>query len=89
MEPEYLDEELQEHGVTRRDADFVLQSDLTVEEQMEDGTGGTLRIMFVGFDSNGRLLEIGVEYRDNRPDLIFHGNHATPYYARLFEETNR
>jgi len=47
--------------------------------------GGNDRLMFVGFDPCGRLLEVGIEYIDAEDvELVFHANVATPHYEHLF-----
>jgi uncharacterized DUF497 family protein len=82
----YLEAELARHGVTPKDADFVLRSPITVWDDMGPSERGNDRLMFVGFDSQGRLLEVAVEYFDEEDiELVFHGDDATPQYRKLFE----
>jgi hypothetical protein len=82
----YVDAELSKHSVTSRDVDFVLRSTISIWNDMGPSIRGNDRLMFVGFDTSGRLLEIGVEYFDDMGvELIFHGDDATPRYRKLFE----
>lgn len=81
-----LDNELAKHNVTQQDVDFVLRSDISIWTAMTPSERGNDRIMFVGFDSNGRLLEVGIEYFDNENlEVVFHAASATPKYRKLFE----
>jgi len=82
----YLKDELAKHGVTPKDADFVLRSQISIWEDMGPSKHGNDRLMFVGFSAGGRLLEVAVEYFDEEDiELVFHANDATPKYKKLFE----
>ena len=60
---------------------------------MQDAICGTLwyntknlRIMFVGYNLAGRLLEIGIEYKSEIRGYIFHAQSVSPKYRKLYEE---
>ena len=89
LEVKYLDANWEGRAIVRLDIDHVLQSTISVEEEMSDGPGGTLRVMYVGYTQNARLLEVGVEYLEGDRELIFHADDATPYYKKLFREANQ
>ena len=61
MEYGYNDHGLSKHKVSRLDVIEVLSlANITTREfDMPLGVNGNLRIMFVGYNSAGRLLEIG------------------------------
>ncbi len=83
MITKYVDHELFKNKITRKDADFVLRSQVSIWEDIGPSKRG---LMFTGFDSNGRLLEIAVEYFDEDDiELIFHTKDATPKRRKLFE----
>jgi len=82
---EYDDAQISKHGLSRRDVDFALRSqvwdDLGVSERGND------RLMFVGFAEDGRLIEVGVEYFDKEDkERVFHADLATPKYQKLFKK---
>jgi hypothetical protein len=85
----YLEANWKGRGITPLDVDFVMRSTISAEEEMSDGVGGTLRVMFVGYTQSARLLEVGVEYLDDQEELVFHADDATPYYENLFREVNQ
>jgi uncharacterized DUF497 family protein len=80
----YNFESLDRHGVSVGDADDVLMSDTWKE--MPPTERGNERLMFVGFTSNGRLIEAGVEYFDDEDrEHVFHANDVTDHYKQVFE----
>ena len=82
----YIQPELRKNNITIRDADFVLRLPITVWTDISPSRRGNDRLMFTGFDSSGRLLEIAVEYFDDEDiELVFHGDKATTKYRKLFE----
>jgi uncharacterized DUF497 family protein len=81
---EYDDEEITKHGLSRRDVDLALRSE--VWEDMGASKRGNDRIMFVGFSEDGRLIEVGVEYFDKEnKEWAFHADLATPKYQKFFK----
>ena len=87
-ETRYLDSEWAERNITRKDIDYVLRS--PVWEDMGPSHRGNDRLMFVGFDSSGRLLEVGLEYiNDEDVEFIFHANYATPQYENLYTRSRQ
>jgi hypothetical protein len=87
-ETRYLDDEWAGRNISRKDIDAVLRS--FVFDDMGPSKRGNDRLMFVGFDSSGRLLEAGVEYIDNEDvELVFHANDATPKYKKLYTRSRQ
>lgn len=90
MRTKYLVDELAKHNVTPQDADFVLRSEISVWDNIGPSKRGNDRLMFVGLDSSGRLLEVGVEYLDDADqELAFHANDATARYRKMFERARK
>jgi hypothetical protein len=78
-------ESLDRHGVSPADADDVIATGIW--EELAPSVRGNERLMFVGFTSNGRLLEVGVEYFDKKNlEYIFHADDATRYYRTIFKQ---
>lgn len=73
------------HGLTEEDIEQVLATDATVWTTMTPSPDGHERAMVIGFDSQGRLLEVGIELTDDGY-VVFHANKATAASQRLFEE---
>ncbi len=85
MFTKYKEAELLKHKITPKDVDFVLRSEISIWQELPPSRRGNDRVMLVGFDPAGRLLEVGVEYFDNEDtELIFHAIKATPGYRNLF-----
>ena len=75
------------HGITSERMREVLGSDYT--EAFDEGFDrtGCYRVMYVGFDSQGVLLEVGVKFVGIlESKYVFHANKATTYYQELFNE---
>lgn len=84
----YNFESLDRHGVSVEDTDEVIEAG--VWKTMIPSKRGNERLMFVGFNANGRLLEVGVEYFDNDDiEYIFHAQDVTTRYRRVFEKRMR
>jgi hypothetical protein len=88
MEYEYNEENLRRHGVSITEADEVLDINNPTRRDFDMSLSRRerLRIMFVGFNSAGRLLEIGVEFISENKAYVFHGQAVSPLYRRLYEE---
>ncbi len=88
MEYEYHDHNLSKHGVSRSDVGEVLAvSNMTTREfDISLSNKDNLRIIFVGFNYAGRLLEIGAELKSENKAYIFHGQSVSPHYRKLYEE---
>ncbi|MBX9721611.1 MAG: hypothetical protein K2X81_09470, partial [Candidatus Obscuribacterales bacterium] len=65
----------------------ILQSNLTVEFPLPESRRGNPRLMFIGFTTAGRCLEIGVEFLSEESWLVFHANDITKQYAKLLSNT--
>ena len=88
MKYTYNDESLIRHGAARKDVDEVL-SDKNISRrdfELLQSIDGNLRLMFVGFNSAGRLLEIGVQFIDENYEHIFHAQAVSPKFHKLYEE---
>ena len=56
-------------------------------EELGPSARGNERLMFIGFTSSGRLLEIGVEYFDDKNlEYVFHADDATTHYKKIFKQ---
>jgi uncharacterized DUF497 family protein len=88
MEYKYNDESLKRHGVLRKDADEVLAEEniLTRDFELQLSVTGETRVMFVGFNEAGRLLEVAVEFQKNAKPYIFHAQTASPKFRKLYED---
>ncbi|MCC7527895.1 MAG: hypothetical protein IT342_05195 [Candidatus Melainabacteria bacterium] len=84
----YHAQNLAAHDVTSDMVDESLADPFVVDEDLESNDGN-FRVMFVGKTQSERLLEIGIEYRDDDIDFVFHGMSATPYYAALYERQGK
>lgn len=83
----YNDESLSRHGVSREDADCVIATGWWFE--MDRSERGNTRNMFVGFTRDGRLLEVGVEYFENKSqEHVFHADDATKIYRELYTSSS-
>lgn len=81
----YNFESLERHGISQIDSDEVLASGIW--EEMPPSERSNARLMFIGFTSGGRLLEVGVEYfNDEDREHIFHANDATTHHRIVFEK---
>jgi uncharacterized DUF497 family protein len=75
-----------DHGVTQEEVDQVLRSDVTAEFDLVPSQRGNERMMLVGFTSEGRLLELGIEFFfDEDKMYVFHADDATKTYRTEFE----
>jgi hypothetical protein len=45
-----------------------------------------LRMMFVGYNFAGQLLEAGVEFFSEQQAYVFHGQPISPKYRKLYKE---
>ncbi len=88
MEYVYNDKGLAKHRVSRLDVDQVLSisNSSTRDFDLDLGLDDHLRIMFVGYNHAGRLLEVGVEFFSEEKAIVFHGQAVSPKYKRLYEE---
>ena len=84
MKTTYNYESLDKHGVTEQEADEVYATGMNFD--LEPNADGNDRIMVVGWTSNGRLLEIGIEYLANGDEHIFHTSNATTPYRDKFKK---
>lgn len=76
----YDDDNLRKHGLTRDEADEILDTDLKMEEPMSDSERGNARVMLIGFNFSGQLLEIGVEVS---PKSTFTSSMATKQRSNI------
>jgi hypothetical protein len=82
------------HDITEEQIEFVYASMLT--EYFDNGISerGNERVMLVGFDMNGNLLEIAVELipnefsqdEDDDEPNFYHAMIATPSWQKKYEE---
>jgi len=82
----YDDENLEKHGLSRDDADELLETDIKIEEPMPNSERGNARVMLIGFNSIGQLLEIGIEVFSINRIHVFHGKKANKRHRALFEQ---
>ncbi len=87
MITKYIETALAKHDITAKDIDFVLRTDITIWCDLGPSKRGNDRLMFIGFSSNGRLLEVGVEYMGDDVELVLHADCATFKHRKLFRET--
>ena len=84
MKTTYNHDSLKRHKVTEEEADEVYATGIDFDlEPSEDGND---RIMVVAVTSMGRLLEIGIEYRADGNEHVFHASDATKPYQAHFEK---
>ena len=70
------------HGVTREQMDEVIAYGKPFE--MEDVPAIHERVMYVGWDYDANLLEIGVAYSENEEEFVFHASKASkPYREKM------
>jgi hypothetical protein len=74
-----------DHGITKEQIDQMLAADATVWATLPRSRDGYERAMVIGFDSEGRLLEVGIELTDNG-SIVFHAMKATRESKQWFEE---
>jgi len=80
----YNFDSLDRHGIAILDVDEVMATGIW--EEMPPSERGNARLMFIGFTSSGRLLEIGVEYFDEDDiEHVFHTDDATRHYRIIFK----
>lgn len=85
----YNFDSLNRHNISIADIDEVLGTGIW--EELTPSKRGYERLMFIGFTSEGRLLEVGIEYfDDNNIEHVFHADDASRRYRIIFENrTNR
>jgi hypothetical protein len=84
----YNFESLERHGISPLDFDEVLACGIW--DEMAPSQRGNARLMFVGFTSNGRLLEVGVEYFDDEDrEHVFHADDANVQRRLEFEKRTK
>ena len=84
----YNFDSLNRHGVSIANVDEVIGTGIW--EELPLSVRGNERLMFIGFTSNGRLLEIGVEYfDDNQIEHVFHADDATNRNRIIFRNRVR
>ena len=73
------------HGVTREEMDHVLAQYPYNSQQVNHGESknGNTTATFVGYTSQGKLIEVSVEYIEEQ-DWIYHADAATPKNETLF-----
>lgn len=88
MEYSYNDKALHRHGVSRFDVKEVLAIDNTStrEFDMSLSARDNRRIMFVGYNFAGRLLEVGGELISEDRAHVFHGQTASARYRNIYEK---
>jgi hypothetical protein len=88
VEYSYNNESLRRHEITRTDVDEVLAVDnpTTRDFDLPLSNYGRLRLMFVGYNFSGRLLEIGVEFISEIKAHIFHAQTVSPRYRKFYNE---
>jgi hypothetical protein len=90
----YNYENLNRHGVTENECNEVTAEDNLTTEEFDYGYNKRVNwcMMFVGFTTKARLLEIGVEVIKIPDDCwihIFHADDATPRWQRRFNQRKR
>lgn len=70
-------------GITEQDAQFVF--DHSKPFMLPDGISGT-RVMYVGWNLRGNLIEIGIEFSSQHTCTVFHASKATKPYRKRFRE---
>lgn len=85
---EYNQDSLDRHKVSRADVNEVLaNSNITTRDfDLSLGQNDELRLMFVGYNLSGRLLEVGVEFVSEVKAYIFHAQTVSPKYRKCYEE---
>ena len=88
MEYRYNDSGLNGHEVSRSDVNEVLAvyNPTTRDFDLPMSKGDNLRIMFVGYNFAGRLLEVGVEFISEGESYVFHAQTVSPQYRKVYEE---
>lgn len=81
----YNKDNIKRHGLTVDEINEVLRSPMTLVIDLSPSLKGNDRIMWIGFTSNLRLLEIGIEYLPNDTEYIFHAVNATKKNRKEFE----
>ena len=76
-----------DHGVTQECVQDVLanQWGLTKWFEIHEDADGNSQDMVVGFDNEGRLLEIGMTYIYD-DEVVFHADAATPDWQNRYNE---
>ena len=81
----YDDLNLKKHRIDRSEVDDILgESSISIECELPPSKRGNDRIMLVGFTAQGRLLEVGLEFFEDRI-YVFHANDATKEFQFQFE----
>lgn len=81
MKIEYLTDEFRD-DVTADEALEVIEDG--EDYPMTPSKRGNDRVMYVGWTSLGRLLEVGVEFMNKTQMQVFHAMEATKSYRKLF-----
>lgn len=66
------------HGITREQINQVVAYGKPFE--IEGSSTGLERVMFVGWDNDADLLEIGVAYPEEDEEFVFHAAKASKTY---------
>ncbi len=88
MQYGYNNLSLRHHKVSLSDVDQVLEiSNITTRDfDLSLSDDDNLRIMFVGYNFAGRMLEVGVEFTNENKAYVFHAQTVSPKYRKLYEE---
>jgi uncharacterized DUF497 family protein len=76
---------LAKHNVNCGEIDEVLDCERRVEIEMQPSNRGNQRVMLVGFTSQARLLEVGIEFLPDS-DHVFPASDATKRFRFKFEQ---
>ncbi len=79
------------HGITRQQMEDILRS--SYSEIFDEGFDktGHYSAMYVGFDSQGKLIEVKVKFTQSKifnsyQKHVFHADKATKEYQKLFNQ---
>ncbi len=61
----------------------VIESDLSIAENLVPSERGNVRVMIIGWTFSGRILEIGIEYIADT-EHVFHAMNAGKRYKKDF-----
>lgn len=79
----YQDDQLK---ITREQIDYMLRSSTSEAFPVAASRDGNDRLMVVGFDQTGNLIEVGVEYISDNQEHIFHAMPATKQWRAAYDK---
>lgn len=85
---EFNHDSLLRHDVTEHEIKQAIADPFVIDVEEGFSKSGFPRVMWVGYTESGRLLEVGIEYKENC-DFVYHADNAQAKYRQLYHQPGR